>query len=115
MEKGQNSAKFILANLARQKKVAEDSVSNALLGQHVTDARPNEADPAQSIAERVPHQEAIKESVPIAVPNPEEINSDAIWEMMQKIYSKVSANSLDLHGPFYQEHAKSLVLEVLPV
>jgi hypothetical protein len=35
--------------------------------------------------------------------------------MMQKIYSKVSANSLDLHGPFYQEHAKSLVPEVLPI
>jgi hypothetical protein len=111
----EKSALFILANVVNQNKVAEDSVSNALLDQCVRDAPPKEADLAQSIAERVQHQEAIKESASIAVPNPEEINSDVIWERMQKVYSEVSAKSLDLHGPFSQEHAKKLVLEVPPI
>ena len=111
VEKGEKSALIILANVVDQNKVAEESVSNVLLDQHVRDSPPKEVDPAQSIAERVQHQEAIEESALTPVPNSEEINNDTIFERMQKIKREVSADSLDLlYAPFPQEHAKKFVL-----
>ncbi|XP_034604281.1 uncharacterized protein [Setaria viridis] len=109
MEKGEKRALFILANVVNQNNVAEDSVSNALLDQRVRDDPPKEADPTQSIAERVQHQEAIKESAPIAVPNPEEINSEVIWERMQKVYSEFLSSRETTFSELL-EQAKKLVV-----
>jgi len=97
VEKGEKSALIILANVVDQNKVAEESVSNVLLDQHVRNSPPKEFDPAQSIAERVQYQEAIEESALTPVPNSEEINNDAIFERMQKIkreYASLSEQAL---------------------
>ncbi|RLN34143.1 uncharacterized protein C2845_PM03G18420 [Panicum miliaceum] len=109
VEKGDKSVLFILANVVDQNKVAEDSVSNVFLGQHVRDSSPKEVAPAQSIAERVQRQKAIEESALIPVPNSEEINNEAIWEGMQKLQREhVSLSKKTLSELL--EQAKKLVI-----
>ncbi|OEL26197.1 hypothetical protein BAE44_0012784 [Dichanthelium oligosanthes] len=110
VEKGEKSALFILANVVDQNKVAEDSVSNVLLDHHIRDSPPKEVDPAQSMAERVQHQEAIEESAHIPVPNLEKINSEAIWERMQKVQSEYVSFSETALSELLDQ-AKKLIME----
>jgi len=94
----------MLANVVDSRpKVVEDSMLNVLLNQPVRDFSRKEVDPAQSISEIVRDQEAIEVSAAIPVHNTEEINSEVIWERMQKVQSEVSANSLSLlsYAPYF--------------
>jgi hypothetical protein len=96
-EEAGSGALFVLANVVDSRpKVVEDSMSNVLLNQPVRDFSRKEVDPAQSISEIVRDQEAIEVSAAIPVHNMEEINSEVIWERIQKVQSGVSANPLSL-------------------
>ncbi|CAN6271036.1 unnamed protein product [Urochloa humidicola] len=110
VRKGQKSGLFILANMVDQNKVAEGSVSNVLLDQHVTHAPLKDADPAPSTGERVQHQETTEESTHVQVANPEEINSEATWEKMQKVHNEYVSSSAATLSELL-EHAKKLVME----
>jgi len=103
-EEAGNGALFVLANVVGSRpKVVEDSMLNVLLNQPVRDFSRKEVDPAQSISEIVREQEAIEVSPAIPVHNRKEINSEAIWEQMQKVQSEVSVNPLSLlsYAPYF--------------
>nr|CAB3486571.1 unnamed protein product [Digitaria exilis] len=111
VEKGKKSALCLLANVVDQNKVAPDCPSNVPVHQHVRDSRHKKVDPAlQSIAERDQHQEGIEESAPIQVPNPEEINSEAIWDKMVKVRCEYVSSSQTALSELL-EQAKKLVIE----
>lgn len=96
-----NGALFMLANVVDRTKAVGDSMSNVLLNQQVRDSSRKEDDPAQSISEIVRDQEEVSAATPVH--NREEINSEVIWERMQKVQSEVSANSLSLlsNAPYF--------------
>ncbi|CAL5028551.1 unnamed protein product [Urochloa decumbens] len=108
VQKGEKSSPFTLANVVDQNKVAKGSVSNVLLGQHVTDSPLKDVDPAQSTG-RAQHQETIEESTHVQVAN-EEINSEATWEKMQKVHNEYVSSSATTLSELL-EHAKKLVME----
>ncbi|KXG25900.1 uncharacterized protein LOC8085736 isoform X1 [Sorghum bicolor] len=110
-EEAGNGALFVLANVVGSRpKVVEDSMSNVLLNQPVTDFSRKEVDPAQSISEIVREQEAIEVSPAIPVHNRKEINSEAIWEQMQKVQSEYVSFSVAASSELL-EQAKKLVME----
>jgi len=101
----------MLANVVDSRpKVVEDSMLNVLLNQPVRDFSRKEVDPAQSISEIVRDQEAIEVSAAIPVHNTEEINSEVIWERMQKVQSEVSANCLFFHMPLISGNSKGFLV-----
>ncbi|CAN6234436.1 unnamed protein product [Urochloa humidicola] len=110
VQKGEKSALFIPANVVDQNKVAKGSVSNVLLDQHVMDSPLKDADPAQSASERAQHQETIEESTHVQVANPEEINSEATWEKMQKVHNEYVSSSATTLSELL-DHAKKVVIE----
>jgi len=110
-EEAGNGELFMLANVVDSRpKVVEDSMSNVLLNQPVRDFSRKEVDPAQSISEIVRDQEAIEVSAAIPVHNTEEINSEVIWERMQKVQSEVSANCLFFHMPLISGNSKGFLV-----
>ncbi|CAL5035406.1 unnamed protein product [Urochloa decumbens] len=110
VQKGEKSDLFMLANVVDQNKVPEGSVSNVLLDQHIRDSPLKDANPAQSTAERVRHQETIEESTHVQVANPGGINSEAIWEKIQKVHNEYVSSSAATLSELL-EHAKKLVME----
>lgn len=105
----ENSALIILANVVDQSKVVEDSMSNVFLDQPVRGS-PNEVDLVQSISEEVQGQETIKESARIPVHTTEEINSEVIWERIQKVQSDYVSLSAAASSDIL-EQARKLVME----
>lgn len=67
-------------------------MSNVLINQPGKASLPKVVHPAQSISEKEQDHEAIKEAAFIPVHNTEEINSEVIWEQIQKPHDDVSAN-----------------------
>ncbi|KAJ1270241.1 hypothetical protein BS78_06G039000 [Paspalum vaginatum] len=106
----ENSALIILANVVDQSKVVEDSMSNDLPDQPVRGSPPKEVDPVQSISERVKEKETVKESALIPEHDTEEINSEMIWEQMQKVQNEYMSLSAAASSKLL-EQAKKLVME----